>query len=106
VQLIVNRHISRGEERILIAVCGWGKSLIYFFPLVLWKDRTIVVAFTDVLYTMSVTVVQALSLRSGTLHTRTYSEHPIFSWMTSKKPSFIMKINDRFLKGRGWYFQG
>ncbi|KAI9233673.1 MAG: P-loop containing nucleoside triphosphate hydrolase protein, partial [Podila humilis] len=31
------------EDCILIARCGWGKSLIYFLPLALWKDRTIVV---------------------------------------------------------------
>lgn len=42
-QLKVVEHIGRGEDCILIAGCGWGKSLVYFLPLALWTDRTIVV---------------------------------------------------------------
>jgi superfamily II DNA helicase RecQ len=43
VQLMVVMHIGRSEDCILIAGCGWGKSLVYFLPLALWRDRTIVV---------------------------------------------------------------
>jgi hypothetical protein len=42
-QLRVVEHIGRGEDCILIARCGWGKSLVYFLPLVLWRDCIIIV---------------------------------------------------------------
>lgn len=42
-QLEVVNHIGSGRDCILIAGCGWGKTLVYFFPLVLWRDRVIVV---------------------------------------------------------------
>jgi len=43
IQLMVVKHIGRGEDCILIAGCGCNRSLVYFLPLALWKDRTIVV---------------------------------------------------------------
>src|SRR5690554_5308511 len=42
-QRMVTEHIGRGEDCILIAGCGWGKTLAYFLPLVLWEDRTILI---------------------------------------------------------------
>jgi superfamily II DNA helicase RecQ len=39
----VAEHIGRGEDVILIAGCGWGKTLAYFLPLVLWENRVVVV---------------------------------------------------------------
>ncbi|KAF9111821.1 hypothetical protein BGX27_004400 [Mortierella sp. AM989] len=42
-QLKVVESIGRGEDRILIAGCGWGKSLVYSLAAVLWPDRVIVV---------------------------------------------------------------
>jgi RecQ family ATP-dependent DNA helicase len=42
-QEVVVQHIGRGEDCILIAGCGWGKTLTYFLPLVLWRHRVIVV---------------------------------------------------------------
>jgi len=39
----VAEHIGRGEDCILIAGCGWGKTLAYFLPLVLWEGRVVVV---------------------------------------------------------------
>ncbi|KAG0211848.1 ATP-dependent DNA helicase sgs1 [Mortierella sp. GBA30] len=42
-QLEVVERISQGQDTILIAGCGWGKTLVYFLPLVLWSDRVIVV---------------------------------------------------------------
>lgn len=42
-QLDVVECIGQGQDCILIAGCGWGKTLVYFLPLVLWTDRIIVV---------------------------------------------------------------
>src|ERR1700761_9119965 len=42
-QQIVVEHIGRGEDCILIAGCGWGKTLTYFLPLALWKHCIIVI---------------------------------------------------------------
>lgn len=42
-QLKVVECIGHGQDCILIAGCGWGKTLVYFLPLVLWSTRTIVV---------------------------------------------------------------
>jgi len=42
-QLQVVEHIGRGEDCILIARCGWGKSLVFFLPLVYWSDCIIAV---------------------------------------------------------------
>lgn len=42
-QLQVVGHIGRGEDCILIARCGWGKTLVYFLPLVFWNNCIIVV---------------------------------------------------------------
>ncbi|KAI7825317.1 P-loop containing nucleoside triphosphate hydrolase protein, partial [Gamsiella multidivaricata] len=42
-QLDVVECIGTGRDCILIAGCGWGKSLVYFLPTVLWTDRIIVV---------------------------------------------------------------
>lgn len=39
----VAEHIGRGEDCILIAGCGWGKTLAYFLPLILWEKRIIVI---------------------------------------------------------------
>lgn len=39
----VAEHIGRGEDCILVAGCGWGKTLAYFLPLILWKTRVIVI---------------------------------------------------------------
>lgn len=41
-QLEVTGSIGRGEDIILIAACGWGKSLVYYLPLVFW-DRGVIV---------------------------------------------------------------
>ena len=40
-QLEVVAAMARGEDCILIAGCGWGKSLVYFLPLVLWPNKVI-----------------------------------------------------------------
>lgn len=37
-QLQVVEHIVRGEDCVLIARCGWGRSLVYFLSLVLWRN--------------------------------------------------------------------
>ncbi|KAI7818765.1 P-loop containing nucleoside triphosphate hydrolase protein [Gamsiella multidivaricata] len=42
-QLEVARKIGQGEDCVLIAGCGWGKTLVYFLPLIFWPDRIIVV---------------------------------------------------------------
>lgn len=42
-QLMVAEHVCQGKDCILIAGCGWGKTLAYFLPLALWEDRTILV---------------------------------------------------------------
>ncbi|KAI7822050.1 P-loop containing nucleoside triphosphate hydrolase protein, partial [Gamsiella multidivaricata] len=42
-QRMVAEHIGRGEDCILIAGCGWGKTLAYFLPLILWENRVIVI---------------------------------------------------------------
>jgi RecQ family ATP-dependent DNA helicase len=42
-QLQVLEYIKDGQDCILAAGCGWGKSLVFFLPLILWKDRIIVV---------------------------------------------------------------
>lgn len=39
----VVKHIGRGEDCILIAGCGWGKTLAYFLPLALWDNTVIVI---------------------------------------------------------------
>ncbi|KAF9200839.1 hypothetical protein BGZ59_003066, partial [Podila verticillata] len=39
----VVEHIGRGDDCILIAGCGWGKTLAYFLLLVLWENRVIVI---------------------------------------------------------------
>lgn len=38
-QLDVVRKIALGRDCILVAGTGWGKTLVYFLPLELWKDR-------------------------------------------------------------------
>ncbi|KAF9083802.1 hypothetical protein BGX23_011110 [Mortierella sp. AD031] len=43
IQRNVIEHISKGLDYILIASSGWGKSLVYTLPLVLWEDRSIFV---------------------------------------------------------------
>jgi len=35
--------LARHQDGILIAGCGWGKTLVYFLPLILWPDRVILV---------------------------------------------------------------
>ncbi|KAK5820997.1 P-loop containing nucleoside triphosphate hydrolase protein [Linnemannia elongata] len=42
-QLEVVSALARRQDCILIAGCGWGKTLVYFLPLVLWPDRVILV---------------------------------------------------------------
>ncbi|KAG0242698.1 ATP-dependent DNA helicase Q4, partial [Mortierella polycephala] len=42
-QLKVAEFIGGGQDCILIAGCGWGKTLVYFLPLVLWTTRVIVI---------------------------------------------------------------
>ncbi|KAK3812109.1 MAG: P-loop containing nucleoside triphosphate hydrolase protein [Benniella sp.] len=42
-QLEVVECIGRGQDVILIAGCGWGKTLVYFLPLVLWQDRIVLI---------------------------------------------------------------
>ncbi|KAG0334692.1 hypothetical protein BG004_000310 [Podila humilis] len=39
----VAKSIGRDEDAILIVGCGWGKTLAYFLPLVLWEDRIVVI---------------------------------------------------------------
>lgn len=35
--------IAQGQDCVLIAGCGWGKTLIYFLPLVLWPTDVMVI---------------------------------------------------------------
>lgn len=36
-------HIGNGKDVVLIAGCGWGKSLVYFLPLILWNKGVVVI---------------------------------------------------------------
>ncbi|KAG0028065.1 hypothetical protein BGZ81_005019, partial [Podila clonocystis] len=38
-QLEVVQKLAQGRDCILVAGTGWGKSLVFFLPLELWKDR-------------------------------------------------------------------
>ncbi|KAF9136831.1 hypothetical protein BGX30_010830 [Mortierella sp. GBA39] len=40
-QLEVVATLARCQDCILIAGCGWGKTPVYFLPLILWLDRVI-----------------------------------------------------------------
>ena len=42
-QLEVIRKMVKGDDCILIAGCGWGKSLVFFLPLVLWPQSITIV---------------------------------------------------------------
>ncbi|KAG0221396.1 hypothetical protein BGW42_007766, partial [Actinomortierella wolfii] len=42
-QLDVADCIARKKDCILIADCGWGKSLAFFIPLILWSDRSMLI---------------------------------------------------------------
>ncbi|KAF9578944.1 ATP-dependent DNA helicase Q4, partial [Lunasporangiospora selenospora] len=42
-QLKAVAKIAQGQDFILIADCGWGKSLVYFLPMVLWPSDIILV---------------------------------------------------------------
>jgi RecQ family ATP-dependent DNA helicase len=42
-QLEVVSALARRQDCILIAGCGWGKTLVYFLPLILWPDCIILV---------------------------------------------------------------
>jgi len=42
-QLEVVARIGEHRDTILIAGCGWGKTLVYYLPLVLWRDKTVVI---------------------------------------------------------------
>ncbi|KFH62152.1 hypothetical protein MVEG_11791 [Podila verticillata NRRL 6337] len=42
-QLEVVAAMARRQDCILIAGCGWGKTLVYFLPLILWPDLIILV---------------------------------------------------------------
>ncbi|KAG0004970.1 hypothetical protein BGZ79_007402 [Entomortierella chlamydospora] len=42
-QIQVIDSIGRGDDYILIAGCGWGKSLVYSLPREIWYDRIILV---------------------------------------------------------------
>jgi superfamily II DNA helicase RecQ len=35
--------MARRQDCILIAGCGWGKTLVYFLPLALWPECVILV---------------------------------------------------------------
>ncbi|KAG0281984.1 Bloom syndrome protein [Linnemannia gamsii] len=39
----IAQRIGRGEDCVLIAGCGWGKTLAYFLLLALWRHRDIVI---------------------------------------------------------------
>ncbi|GJJ69733.1 hypothetical protein EMPS_02081 [Entomortierella parvispora] len=41
-QLQVTKSIGHGKDIVLIAACGWGKSLVFFLPLLFW-DRGVIV---------------------------------------------------------------
>ncbi|KFH62249.1 hypothetical protein MVEG_11887 [Podila verticillata NRRL 6337] len=42
-QLEVVARIGEHQDTILIAGCGWGKTLVYYLPLALWQDKTVVI---------------------------------------------------------------
>jgi len=42
-QIEVVENIALRKDCILVAGCGWGKSLTYFLPLLFWTDRIIVI---------------------------------------------------------------
>jgi len=42
-QLTITECISKNRDCFLIAGCGWGKSLAFFIPLLLWKDRSMLI---------------------------------------------------------------
>ncbi|KAG0301762.1 hypothetical protein BGZ98_008069 [Dissophora globulifera] len=46
-QLDVIGCIGCGQDCVLIAGCGWGKTLVYFLPLILWPDHIVVVISPD-----------------------------------------------------------
>ncbi|OAQ22065.1 P-loop containing nucleoside triphosphate hydrolase protein, partial [Linnemannia elongata AG-77] len=42
-QLEVVSALARRQDCILIAGCGWGKTLVYFLPLIIWPDCIILI---------------------------------------------------------------
>ncbi|ORY96100.1 P-loop containing nucleoside triphosphate hydrolase protein [Lobosporangium transversale] len=42
-QIKVIQCIDQGTDCVLIAPCGWGKTLVYFLPPVLWLEQTILI---------------------------------------------------------------
>lgn len=42
-QLEVVARMGECQDTILIAGCGWGKSLVFHLPLVLWRDKVVVI---------------------------------------------------------------
>jgi hypothetical protein len=42
-QLEVVSALARRQDCILIAGCGWGKTLVYFLPLIIWPDCVILI---------------------------------------------------------------
>ncbi|GJJ71794.1 hypothetical protein EMPS_06832 [Entomortierella parvispora] len=42
-QLRVVKHIYNKQDCLLLAPCGWGKTLVFSLPMVMWKDKITVV---------------------------------------------------------------
>lgn len=74
----VVEHIGRGEDCILIAGCGWGKTLVCFLPLVLWESRIIVIISPLVaLMEEQYAKLQAVNISSIPIHSGRQLPHSI-----------------------------
>lgn len=79
----VAKHIGQGEDCILIAGCGWGKSLVYFLPLALWNCSIVIVSPFTALMDEQKAKLQLLGIPSMSIKKNTIIDKALLDQLDS-----------------------